>query len=85
MAGELPLQGRVALVTGVSRPFGIGYAVAERLQALGAAVVRSGWPPHDAEMPWGPGDGAGDVDSEHAIWPTLGARRALDAVLARHG
>ena len=32
----LPLRGRVALVTGVSRRAGIGYAVARRLAALGA-------------------------------------------------
>lgn len=48
-----PLAGRVALVTGVSRPSGIGAAVASRLHALGATVAASGWPPHDAEMPWG--------------------------------
>jgi len=48
-----PLVGRAALVTGVSRPIGIGAAVASRLHTLGATVVATGWPPHDAEMPWG--------------------------------
>jgi 3-oxoacyl-[acyl-carrier protein] reductase len=48
-----PLDGRVALVTGVSRPTGIGAAVASRLHDLGATVAATGWPPHDAEMPWG--------------------------------
>lgn len=48
-----PLAGRVALVTGVSRPIGIGAAIALRLHALGATVTATGWPPHDAEMPWG--------------------------------
>jgi 3-oxoacyl-[acyl-carrier protein] reductase len=48
-----PLAGRVALVTGVSRPIGIGSAVASRLHALGATVSATGWPPHDTEMPWG--------------------------------
>jgi 3-oxoacyl-[acyl-carrier protein] reductase len=57
MAQQLPdrrrLDGRVALVTGVSRPIGIAATVARRLDALGATVVATGWPPHDAEMPWG--------------------------------
>jgi 3-oxoacyl-[acyl-carrier protein] reductase len=48
-----PLDGRVALVTGVSRPIGIGAAVARRLHALGATVFATGFTPHDAEMPWG--------------------------------
>ena len=47
------LDGRVALVTGVSRPTGIAVAVAQRLHDLGATVVATGWAPHDAEMPWG--------------------------------
>ena len=57
MAPPLPdrrrLDGRVALVTGVSRPIGIAIAVARRLHDLGATVVATGWSPHDAEMPWG--------------------------------
>lgn len=48
-----PLAGRVALVTGVSRPIGIGTAIARRLHTLGATVHATGWPPHDGEMPWG--------------------------------
>jgi 3-oxoacyl-[acyl-carrier protein] reductase len=48
-----PLSGRVALVTGVSRPLGLGATVARRLHDLGATVAATGWPPHDAEMPWG--------------------------------
>lgn len=47
------LTGRVALVTGVSRPIGIGATVATRLHELGATVFATGWPSHDAEMPWG--------------------------------
>ena len=50
---DAPLSGRVALVTGVSRDIGIGAAVATRLHDLGATVYATGWPPHDAEMPWG--------------------------------
>lgn len=49
----LPLHGRVALITGVSRQQGIGGALARRCHALGATVYATGWRPHDAEMPWG--------------------------------
>ena len=48
-----PLTGRVALVTGVSRDAGIAPSVARRLHDLGAMVHATGWPAHDAEMPWG--------------------------------
>lgn len=44
---------RVAVVTGVSRRVGIGFAVARRLADEGAALVVQSWAPHDAEMPWG--------------------------------
>ena len=58
----LPLRGRVALVTGVSRRAGIGYAVARRLAALGASLFLHHYAPHDRGQPWGddPG-GAGAV------------------------
>jgi 3-oxoacyl-[acyl-carrier protein] reductase len=58
----LPLRGRVALVTGVSRRAGIGYAVARRLAALGASLFLHHYAPHDRDQPWGddPG-GAGAV------------------------
>jgi len=36
---DLPLANRVALVTGVTRPQGIGYAIAMRLSALGADLA----------------------------------------------
>ncbi|MGL4744677.1 MAG: SDR family NAD(P)-dependent oxidoreductase, partial [Dermatophilaceae bacterium] len=49
----LPLHGRVAVVTGVSRRVAIGAAIATRLVADGAAVVIHSWSPHDAEQPWG--------------------------------
>jgi 3-oxoacyl-[acyl-carrier protein] reductase len=55
-----PLRGRIALITGVSRRIGIGYAVAARLAALGADVLAHGWSAHDAEQPWG-ADPAGDA------------------------
>jgi 3-oxoacyl-[acyl-carrier protein] reductase len=47
------LSGRVAVVTGVSRRAGIGFAVAKRLLADGASVFCQSWSPHDAEQPWG--------------------------------
>jgi 3-oxoacyl-[acyl-carrier protein] reductase len=47
------LAGRNALVTGVSRRKGIGYAIASRLLAAGSAVFVQGWTPHDASQPWG--------------------------------
>lgn len=53
MEAEGPLTGRVALVTGVSRRIGIGYAVARRLLADDASVHCQSWAPHDAEQPWG--------------------------------
>jgi 3-oxoacyl-[acyl-carrier protein] reductase len=48
-----PLEGRVALVTGVGRRIAIGAAIARRLAADGAAVFVHSWVPHDAEQPWG--------------------------------
>ncbi|AEF40868.1 SDR family oxidoreductase [Hoyosella subflava] len=53
------LSGRVALITGVSRRQGIGYAVARRLAALGAGLYLTHWVPHDAAQPWG----ADDIDA----------------------
>jgi NAD(P)-dependent dehydrogenase (short-subunit alcohol dehydrogenase family) len=48
VSGSSPaLEGRVALITGVGRRAGIGYAVARRLLDLGAAVVAQAWTPYD--------------------------------------
>lgn len=55
--GERPLRGRVALVTGVSRRRGIGFAVADRLAALGADVCIQGLPDADAARSWGADEG----------------------------
>lgn len=49
----LPLRGRVALITGVSRRAGIGYAIARRLAALGATLFLHHYAPHDQDQPWG--------------------------------
>lgn len=48
-----PSPPRVALVTGVSRRAGIGFAVARRLLADGLHVFVHGFPAHDDEQPWG--------------------------------
>jgi 3-oxoacyl-[acyl-carrier protein] reductase len=50
------LNGRTALVTGVSRRQGIGFATATRLLQAGASVAIQHWSPHDAEQPWGADD-----------------------------
>jgi 3-oxoacyl-[acyl-carrier protein] reductase len=46
---------RVAVVTGVSRRQGIGFALAQRLLADGLSVVIHSWAAHDAEQAWSPG------------------------------
>ena len=51
----LPLRGRNALVTGVSRRAGIGYAIVRRLAALGGCLFLHQYAPHDREQPWAPG------------------------------
>ena len=50
---ERVLAGRVALVTGVSRRKGIGFAVADRLAAMGADIFCHAFTPYDAQQPWG--------------------------------
>jgi 3-oxoacyl-[acyl-carrier protein] reductase len=44
---------RVAIVTGVSRQVGIGYAIARDLLKSGMSVLVQSWTAHDAEQPWG--------------------------------
>lgn len=53
------LHGRVALITGVSRRCGIGFAVAARLAGMGASLVIHHHRPHDQAQPWG----ADDIDA----------------------
>jgi 3-oxoacyl-[acyl-carrier protein] reductase len=47
------LDNRNALVTGVSRRAGIGYAIASRLLDAGTSVFVQGWSAHDASQAWG--------------------------------
>ena len=72
----LPLRGRAALVTGVSRRAGIGYAIARRLAALGASLFLHHYAPHDRDQPWG--DDPGGAEAVLA-----GVRSALAAAQAR--
>jgi 3-oxoacyl-[acyl-carrier protein] reductase len=44
---------RVAIVTGVSRRAGIGFAIARDLLASGMTVLIQSWTQHDVEQPWG--------------------------------
>lgn len=92
-SGEL--AGRVALVTGVSRPGQIAPAVARRLHAAGATVVATGCPAHDAEMPWGASPielpvpvGVHDLEDPESpgalIDDVIAAHGRIDIVVAAH-
>ena len=77
------LTGRVAVVTGVGGPRGIGFAVATTLGALGAAVVVSGASERvrdrAAELPAGTVAVVGDLTRPET------AVELVDAAAARHG
>lgn len=78
METGLPLAGRTAVVTGVSRRQGIGFAVASRLARMGADLFVSHYRPHDEEQPWG-------ADSISRVMEGLRAQLSGDAVLAHTG
>lgn len=74
-ANGLPLAGRTAVVTGVSRRKGIGFAAASRLASMGANLFLHHYSPHDAEQPWGadtPEDVVGAVRAQLAEGARLG-------------
>lgn len=55
---ESSLLGRVALITGVSRRKGIGFAIANQLASMGASIFAHSFSRFDREQSWG-GDPAG--------------------------
>jgi 3-oxoacyl-[acyl-carrier protein] reductase len=63
---ESVLKGRVALVTGVSRRKGIGFAIAQQLAMMGADVFIHSFTPYDADREWG-----ADPDGISALITTL--------------
>jgi 3-oxoacyl-[acyl-carrier protein] reductase len=67
------LTGRVAIVTGVSRRAGIGFALVRELLAAGARVLAQSWTPHDADQSWGadPAGIAGVLDELGGTGPHL--------------
>ena len=75
----LPLRGRVAVVTGVSRRAGIGYAIARRLAALGASLYLQQFAPHDRDQPWG-----ADPGGPEAVIAGVAAARADEGSAVRH-
>ena len=75
-----------ALVTGVSRRAGIGFAIAQRLMARGDRVVVHSWSAHDREQPWGGDDLDGvlaELGRPPGIEADLAAPEAPAAVVAR--
>ncbi len=52
MRCAMVLEGRVALVTGVSRHRGIGIAISRRLGQLGAQLFLHGFTPFDRSQPY---------------------------------
>jgi 3-oxoacyl-[acyl-carrier protein] reductase len=73
------LRGRNALVTGVSRRVGIGYAIARRLAGAGASLFLQHYAPHDQDQPWG-----ADPGGPEAILAGVTAALADDAASVRH-
>lgn len=73
-----PLAGRGALVTGVSRRAGIGFAVRRALEEQGAAVFAQGYSPYDAGQPWGT-DPEATAHAEIDLADPAGPARCVDA------
>jgi 3-oxoacyl-[acyl-carrier protein] reductase len=66
-------SGRIAVVTGVSRRAGIGFAIARALLADGTRVLVHSYAEHDATQPWGvdPGGVPALIDELGGIGPRL--------------
>lgn len=79
----LPLQGRTALVTGVSRRRGIGFAVAARLADMGASLVVHHHRGHDEEQYGGAEDLAGLLQELRERQPAAAGLVDLPGDLAR--
>lgn len=60
---NLTLAGKSAIVTGVGRRIGIGFAVSRRLIALGASLFAAHFDAHDHRQPWG----ADEIGAEGVI------------------
>jgi Dehydrogenases with different specificities (related to short-chain alcohol dehydrogenases) len=63
----MDLSGKNALVTGVSRRVGIGFAIARRLQDAGAKVFVQGWTQHDVEQGYAEPEGTEAVARELGV------------------
>ncbi len=77
------LSGRNALVTGVSRRAGIGYAIVRRLQEAGGNVFVQGWTAHDAAQDWGAEPGGTEAVAAELGTPFAEADFADPAAPAR--
>jgi 3-oxoacyl-[acyl-carrier protein] reductase len=78
-----PLAGRTAIVTGVGRRAGIGFAIAQRLAGMGANLFIHSWTPHDDEQPRG-ADRANDSLLEE-LRGQAAAVGQIEADFAHHG
>ena len=67
MSRENSLSGRVALVMGVSRRRGVGFALARELSHLGADLFLHSFAAYDAAQPWG-ADPGGAMSLVSELW-----------------
>jgi len=63
----MDLSGKSALVTGVSRRAGIGFAIVRRLRQAGAHVFVQGWTQHDVEQGYAKPEGTEAVARELGV------------------